>query len=1202
MPVTATLKLAIEFEKRITANVAEISGKLGDLSNHAQEARAALAAALAPGPAPAKEVLRSLAQETKQAEGELSRYRKEQEGVASSSIRLATVSKEYEKALALIKGQLSLTEAGTKKYNDLLIQQQQVMNKASRESDAARPKFDNLFKGMLSTAAGIIAANIFGKITDGLGSVGQAMVGGNADFEQYQNQFKQILGSADAATVRLKDLSTVAKDTPFELPDLVQGDIILQNFGLHSQEAAARFGVSGDQIRTIVGDTASFARVSFSDMSTYLGKFSQGATGEALERLTELGVTSRGELTKLGVEFSKSGELMSPLPEAMTILLNQMKTKYGGLMDDQSKTLNGMVSNLKDWLGETAREAGKPIFDHLKQGLKDLLAYLNSDEGKKRVQELVSAFTMLIDVGIKLVTFVANNFLPVLTGVGVAFVGMKVAAMETIPSITALGTTIGATLLPLAAIAISLGVIVKAGQRAGEMLEEGSDRALKSRDAWVKATASLDAYRAAADKLKPPDAMEAEKKQLEDLIKLHEEKTQRAFGVGEGAQGWKNFAASIFDTNEVMQAQQTEIKGIEEKINSLRPKIDQNTEALEKGGAAGKTWGDAIREMTRANDVFTSSLGPTPDQIQKANESLKELAKTGPDALHKLSDLQRDFNADMASMNSDHLKRMHSLHNDAAKDLAKLYEDTGKKIAAIQQDYNDKRLEMTKEHTSKLHDIDQDALEKAKGLIADHNRKAQEIWADGQEAIEESRKDHEQKLADYQRDYGEKRVQMVADQQRSIDDLVAQSADQQASLLESHQEKLTELADQAAEQRERLDKDHGRTLRDLQEQLAAETDADRQAAIQTKIDKEQRGYEEEIADLDAATAKKQAKEEADYAKREAKLKEQNDKRLAALQAANARALAEQEQALQKEIALENEAQVRKEADTNSAVQKRLSKQVETLNQELADAQAAHDKQRDAENQGYDEALSKLQTATDKEIEQQRTAYATAYQDRIAALKDQRDAEDAAFAERASARQQQYDAAHAAEEAHLGELLQMQVNAQVALGNLTKDEAESLNGAIAEKYGVQKDEFAEHWKQMSEINSGGVDALKRSLLGLPPMTTVDVNVRMRVEELAAGVAGSIAGSLPVLPGRPLSGDPSSGLPAGGPGRQRVGGGPVIPMAPAAASGSSAAASGGGTTIINVDARGATMTQAQFETSVRRVMNETAAQGMARGKTR
>ena len=139
------------------------------------------------------------------------------------------------------------------------------------------------------------------------------MVGGNAEFEQYQMRFEVLLKSADAAKQRLAELADFGAKTPFDLPEVVRADTVLQGFGLHSEEAAKRFGYSGAQIRTIAGDVASGSGASFEQIAGYLGKFSAGATGEAIMRFQELGIVTRKQLADMGVQFDKAGSLTSPV-------------------------------------------------------------------------------------------------------------------------------------------------------------------------------------------------------------------------------------------------------------------------------------------------------------------------------------------------------------------------------------------------------------------------------------------------------------------------------------------------------------------------------------------------------------------------------------------------------------------------------------------------------------------------------------------------------------------------------------------------------------------------------------------------------------------------------------------------------------------------------------------------------------------------
>ncbi|MBK7202768.1 hypothetical protein [Candidatus Amarolinea dominans] len=227
------------------------------------------------------------------------------------------------------------------------------------------------------TVGGLIQQGVNG-ITNAMSGLVQGMVGGNAEFEQYQMRFEVLLKSADAAKQRLAELADFGAKTPFDLPEVVRADTVLQGFGLHSEEAAKRFGYSGAQIRTIAGDVASGSGASFEQIAGYLGKFSAGATGEAIMRFQELGIVTRKQLADMGVQFDKAGSLTSPVEGAMNTLLKIMSQKYDGMMSKQSKTFTGMLSNMRDWVGKTLRLVGQPIFEKLRSGLEGLLGFLDS--------------------------------------------------------------------------------------------------------------------------------------------------------------------------------------------------------------------------------------------------------------------------------------------------------------------------------------------------------------------------------------------------------------------------------------------------------------------------------------------------------------------------------------------------------------------------------------------------------------------------------------------------------------------------------------------------------------------------------------------------------------------------------------------------------------------------------------------------------
>jgi phage-related protein len=280
------------------------------------------------------------------------------------------------------------------------------------------------FSSMLASAGGFLAANVIGGITSQIGGLVSGMITGNAAFETYQTQFQVLLGSADAAKQRLADLAAFGAATPFELPEVVQADKVLQSFGLEAENTAARFGKSGAEIRTIAGDVASGTGASFTEIAGYLGKFASGATGEAMARFQELGIVTKTELAQMGVQFNKAGSITSPLDEAMTKVLAAMQGKFGGMMAAQSATFNGMLSNLQDWIGQTTRALGAPIFEAIKPQLASLLTALNNPAIAAAVAQIGAALGNLAQGAI---AFITNTAIPALVSAW-STIGPAVAA------------------------------------------------------------------------------------------------------------------------------------------------------------------------------------------------------------------------------------------------------------------------------------------------------------------------------------------------------------------------------------------------------------------------------------------------------------------------------------------------------------------------------------------------------------------------------------------------------------------------------------------------------------------------------------------------------------------------------------------------------------------------------------------------------
>lgn len=194
-----------------------------------------------------------------------------------------------------------------------------------------------------------------------------------AQMEQYKVTLEVMLGT-DEAQKRLAYLRDFAATTPFELPQVIEANNLMQAFGIYSERAL-----------TAAGDAASAFGRDLDEVVRSLNYLAAGRGGEAFESLARMGVT-RDKLKPLGVQFSASGELISDTKQAFDAVITYFETNFGGMMQRQSKTFAGAFSNVKD-----------AIFNAFADGGKGALAYL--------VPALQTASTLIGTLGAKIAAF-----------------------------------------------------------------------------------------------------------------------------------------------------------------------------------------------------------------------------------------------------------------------------------------------------------------------------------------------------------------------------------------------------------------------------------------------------------------------------------------------------------------------------------------------------------------------------------------------------------------------------------------------------------------------------------------------------------------------------------------------------------------------------------------------------------------------------
>lgn len=180
------------------------------------------------------------------------------------------------------------------------------------------------------------------------------------EFQQLEVAFRTMLGSASKADALMQQLVRTAATTPFGLEDVAGGAKQLLAYGLEAEK------VNGTLVR--LGDIAAGLSVPLNDLVYLYGTtMAQGRLyTQDLNQFTGRGIPMLGELAKqFGVAESRVKELVEAgkvgFPEVQKVIesLTDEGGKFGGLMEAQSKTIAGQISNIEDAIQMMFNEIGQ---------------------------------------------------------------------------------------------------------------------------------------------------------------------------------------------------------------------------------------------------------------------------------------------------------------------------------------------------------------------------------------------------------------------------------------------------------------------------------------------------------------------------------------------------------------------------------------------------------------------------------------------------------------------------------------------------------------------------------------------------------------------------------------------------------------------------------------------------------------------------
>lgn len=202
------------------------------------------------------------------------------------------------------------------------------------------------------------------------------------DFEQTQIAFETMLKSAEKADKFLKEASAFANKTPFEFPELINSSKLLMAFGFESEKVLDMLSVIGDTASGLGAGSDGIDRI-----TRALGQMqAKGrAQAEELLQLQELGVPAnqilQEELGLTGEQVANIGKEGIAASKVIDALLRGMDKRFGGMMNNQSKTAKGMISTLKDTLQNSLlRPWGTGLWEGVKPGLEKLTTWIDENQ------------------------------------------------------------------------------------------------------------------------------------------------------------------------------------------------------------------------------------------------------------------------------------------------------------------------------------------------------------------------------------------------------------------------------------------------------------------------------------------------------------------------------------------------------------------------------------------------------------------------------------------------------------------------------------------------------------------------------------------------------------------------------------------------------------------------------------------------------
>lgn len=263
-----------------------------------------------------------------------------------------------------------------KEATNMLTDSMSQMIERMKSAPTAGEGMSSLFQRVTGDAHMLSAALLGGL---GFEQLASSIFNTRSQFQQLEISFNTMLGSADKSKQLMDELIQTAAHTPFDMSSITSGAKQLLAYGTEAKDVNKTLVQLGDiasglniplgDLVYLYGTTVAQGKVFTMDLRQFMGR--------GVPLAEELGKILHQNTTEVQESVSK-GKVTSDIFKEAIANMTQAGGRFGGLMEQQSKTLEGQWSNIGDSIQQMFNEIGKKSEGVFSSGLSIISAMVEN--------------------------------------------------------------------------------------------------------------------------------------------------------------------------------------------------------------------------------------------------------------------------------------------------------------------------------------------------------------------------------------------------------------------------------------------------------------------------------------------------------------------------------------------------------------------------------------------------------------------------------------------------------------------------------------------------------------------------------------------------------------------------------------------------------------------------------------------------------